>query len=498
MRAKVLQVAVWVGRQIRALRDLRRTAAQWLRDHASQCLASLWLAGLSVFGGATVHRALAAQVADPPTSDHPGGAIEQVAMLDVDEINGIRTHRMHALGLAAAGEAGEPDARAIQDARAALARGLDLDGEKVATAGKLVVVTRGGIAGWLKRNRGKKADPETLAWLRGEEAAEGRASYAGWADRDDGNILHWVRERRHPGSAPAGAAATALREAGEASVNAAATAAQAEAGEASGHASAATAAQPAAGESGHASAATAAQAEAGEASGHASAATAAQPAAGEASGHVNAAATAAQAAAGEASGHVNAAASAAQAAAGEASGHVNAAASAARPDHVVSPADAQVAAPASPRAPAVQGLELVALGGAAAAALIPRAPVDPSPDELAALRDRLRPLTATGAIAVSVRDHHIALILLCDQLFERAGTALTEQGQQVVRELGHVVAAERGQAYRITVDRDRAFELVSSLAIAGVAPERVEIALEKVDRALDVIEIEWLAAKETP
>jgi len=461
MRAKVLQVAVWVGRQIRALRDLRRTAAQWLRDHASQCLASLWLAGLSVFGGATVHRALAAQVADPPTSDHPGGAIEQVAMLDVDEINGIRTHRMHALGLAAAGEAGEPDARAIQDARAALAHGLDLDGEKVATAGKLVVVTRGGIAGWLKRNRGKKADPETLAWLRGEEAAEGRASYAGWADRDDGNILHWVRERRHPGSAPAGAAATALREAGEASVNAAATAAQPAAGEASGHArAAATVAQPAA----------------GEASGHASAATAAQPAAGEASGHVNAAATAAQPAAGEASGHV----------------------SAARPDHVVSPADAQVAAPASPRAPAVQGLELVALGGAAAAALIPRAPVDPSPDELAALRDRLRPLTATGAIAVSVRDHHIALILLCDQLFERAGTALTEQGQQVVRELGHVVAAERGQAYRITVDRDRAFELVSSLAIAGVAPERVEIALEKVDRALDVIEIEWLAAKETP
>jgi len=428
MRAKVWQVAAWVGRQIRALRDLRRTAARWLRDHASHCVASGWLVGLGVFGGATIHRALAAPAAEAPTFGHPGdgGAIERVAMLDVDEINGIRTNRMHALGLAAAGEGDDPGERTIQAARASLAHGIDLDGENVATAGKLVVVTRGGIAGWLKRNRGKKADPETLAWLRGEEAAEGRASYAGWADRQDGNILNWARERRHPGAAPAGGGAggeetaAAVREAGAASA-----------------------------------------ADATQRDGVASAADAA------AQVHL------------------------------QQDPGVGADARVTKPDGGARAVEARAAAD-PPHAPAVQGLELFALGGAAATALTPRAAVDPSPDELAALHDRLRPLTATGAIAVSVRDHHVVLILLCDQLFERAGTALTDDGEHVVRALGHVLAAERGQAYSVTVDRDRAFELVSNLAIAGLAAERVEIALEKVDRALDVVEVEWLTAKEAP
>jgi hypothetical protein len=141
---------------------------------------------------------------------------------------------------------------------------------------------------------------------------------------------------------------------------------------------------------------------------------------------------------------------------------------------------------------AVHGLGLAALGGAAARALAPQAPVDPTPDAVASVRDRIKPLMSTGAVVVSVRDHRVVVMLLCDRLFEHARPDLTEQGAQVVRDLGRVLAADRGHAYNVAIDPDRAFELVSNLAIAGLAPERIDIALKPVDRAIDVIEVEWI------
>jgi hypothetical protein len=83
-------------------------------------------------------------------------------------------------------------------------------------------VSKGGIKGWLARNKGKKADPETLAWLRGEEAAEGRAAYAGWADREDGNILEWHKEQK-AGAAGAAAETDVAAEVGSVTAPAAAT-----------------------------------------------------------------------------------------------------------------------------------------------------------------------------------------------------------------------------------------------------------------------------------
>jgi len=121
---------------------------------------------------------------------------EVVEMLDVDEINQIRVDRFHALGLAAPGEDADPDEATIAAARAAQAASREPTGEVAGQAGDVVVVTKGGIAGWIKRNKGKKADPETLAWLRGQEAEEGRAAYAGWADREDGDILAWSKEQK--------------------------------------------------------------------------------------------------------------------------------------------------------------------------------------------------------------------------------------------------------------------------------------------------------------
>lgn len=457
MFARALQVAAWIARQIRALRDLRRIATDWVRSHAAACVASGWLAGMAVFGVATTRRVLAARAPDAAAPGHPAadGAVEQLAMLDVDEINGIRDRRLHALGLAAAGDRDAPDERTVQAARETLARGIELDGERVATAGKIVVVSRAGIAGWLKRNRGKKADPETLAWLRGQEAADGTASYAGWADREDGSILNWAKQRRRAGAAPAapGAAAeqaAALREAGVP-----ATAVLDDRRDAGSRnrqvATAHGAHRDPDTETAHPDVAND-QRTAGPAGGQAAAVLDDRRDAGSAS--------------------ASAAGLDDDRDAGSGSGRGS---------------DATRA-----RSPAIHGLELTALGGAAARALAPQPPVDPSPDELASVRARIKPLTSTGAVAVSVRDHRVVVMLLCDRLFEHARPDLTEQGAQVVRDLGRVLAADRGHAYNVAIDPDRAFELVSNLAIAGLAPERIDIALKPIDRAIDVVELEWI------
>jgi hypothetical protein len=519
MRATVLKVVGWIAGVLRALRDLPRAVARWLRSHAASCVALVWLSGMSVFGVATVRRVVAAQVADVPTSTHKrsDGPTEAVAMLDVDEINGIRVRRLHALGLAAAGDTDAPDERTIQDARAAQARGIVLDGQQVATAGNVIVVTRGGIAEWLKRNRGKKADPETLAWLRGQEAAEGRAAYAGWADRDDANILNWVREQRRSGAAPpagpmpSGAAeAAALREAGVPEA-----AAQTQPGPAAGSADTRAGDTHAEGSGDH-------PAEGADATGSGGTRLASSADARVDGGNAKEAArtrtegthahaegpsgTGAEAAHAEGPGGAGAEAAhaegpsgaGAKAAHAEDPGGAGAEAAHAEAPGGGPPADARDHERAGARSPAVQGVYLIALGSAAAAALRPQRAVDPSAGEIASLRERLEPLISTGAGTISIRDHRIVLMLVCDQLFRQNQPELTREGTRVVRELGRLLAGDRGGAYKIVVDRERAFELVSNLAIAGLAPERIEIALKDVDRAIDIVELEWIAVKELP
>jgi hypothetical protein len=150
------------------------------------------------------------------------------------------------------------------------------------------------------------------------------------------------------------------------------------------------------------------------------------------------------------------------------------------------------------RSPAGQGLDRIAPGRAAATARRPRATVDPSAGELAALRERLQPWISTGTVTISIRDHRIVLLVVCDRLFEHDQPELTLEGARAVRQLGRLLARERGQAYKVIVDRERTFELVSNLAIGGLAPERIEIVLKQVDPAIDIVEIEWTAVKELP
>lgn len=460
MRAKAQQVVAWVKEAIRTLRAIPRAVGRWLRSHASHCVASVWLSGIAVFGATTTKRVIAAQVPEEAVAEAAAKpeAVEVVEMLDVDEMNAIRDRRMHAHGLAAADGVG-PDDKMIQAAREAQARNIEIDGERVATAGNIAVVTRGGIAGWLKRNRGKKADPETLAWLRGEEAAEGRESYAGWADREDGNVLNWAKEKRRAMRAAQGSGAGPGEDAAGAEPshtggdmvegNAGATTIASTDGAGAPLAStndAVSSGAPAP------SAAAAAAAPAPSAAALARASADSGPAALTPTTDVDAAARGA-----------------------------------------ASPAPAQTA-----RVPslAVQGISLVALGGAATRALLPHAPTDPPAGEIAALREQLQTI-GSGAIAVSLRDHRVLLTLLCDQLFAHDRPELSERGTQVVRGLSRLLAGDRGHAYNVAVDRERAFELLSNLAIAGLPPERVDLALKKRDSAIDVVEVEWIDVKET-
>lgn len=146
----------------------------------------------------------------------------------------------------------------------------------------------------------------------------------------------------------------------------------------------------------------------------------------------------------------------------------------------------------------MQGFALPQLGAAAAAALVPHAPVDPTPAQIAALRDRITGFAPAGAIATSVRDHGVVLLLLCDQLFEDGHPELTPQAVAIVRQLGRMLAEDRSRAYRVVVDRDRALELASNLVIGGLPAERLELALKQVDGAIDVAEIESIELTGSP
>lgn len=181
-----------------------------IRANPSRAVAIAWVAGMCVFGWFTFRRAwrlheeaVAREAAAPKlaavTPRRLGGP-EVVQMLDVDEMDQIRTDRFHALGLAAAGEAEPPSAEQVAKAREARGKTVEAEGARV--GGKdVIVVAKGGIAGWVKRNKDKKPDPETLAWLRKEEAAEGRAAYAEWAEGGN-SIEAWLergKKRREAG-----------------------------------------------------------------------------------------------------------------------------------------------------------------------------------------------------------------------------------------------------------------------------------------------------------
>lgn len=434
------RVAAWLVGAVRSLRGLVRRIVRAVLTHISHCAAVVWLVGIGVFSAATGHRVLEARAAaagaPPAPVAHPEEP-QRVAMLDVDQINGIRDQRMHALGLAAAGEASAPDAKAIDAARAALAHGIEIDGEPVATAGGVVVVTRDGIAGWLARNRGKKADPETLAWLRADEAASGREAYAAWTDREDGDILRWAQARR--AAARRGDPAESAASADDATAFA-------------------IVASPFA--IGAAAAGAAGAIRDGSAAHAASGAIVASPFAAGAPGD------------GSAVGAIPGA---------------NAANEAGPAAH---------AAARSTRGVAIQGLELAAIGGAAVGALAPRRAMAAAANEIASLRVRIEAVieavTPPGAMKLTVRDHRAVVMLLCDALFERARPELTLEGAHGVRGLGRLLAADRDHAYRVVIDRGRALELVSNLVIAGLPAERIEVAFKDVDRAIDVAEIEWI------
>ena len=178
--------AIWLG-TIRGPVAL----ARWIRANPSRAVALVWLAGMATFAVINGRRAYrqyrrdaALRIAEERDERVANQPPEVVEMLDVDQLEQIQTDRMHANGLGAAGE-NDVDQATIDAARAARARVATVEGERVGGAGDVIVMSKGGIAGWIARNKDKKADPETLKWLRAEEAADGRAAYASWAEGDN-------------------------------------------------------------------------------------------------------------------------------------------------------------------------------------------------------------------------------------------------------------------------------------------------------------------------
>ena len=182
--------------------------ARWIRANPSRVLAIVWLGGMATVtavNGKRAYRAYQREEAVRVAEATPAGKRppEAVQMLDVDEINQIQIDRMHANGLGAAGE-NDVDQATIDAARAARGHVAAVEGERVGGSGDVVVMTKGGLAGWLARNKDKTADPETLAWLRGEEAKDGTKAYASWAEGDS-TIAAWLqRGKELHGGAKAG------------------------------------------------------------------------------------------------------------------------------------------------------------------------------------------------------------------------------------------------------------------------------------------------------
>ncbi|MGE0872353.1 MAG: hypothetical protein AB7P03_27605 [Kofleriaceae bacterium] len=479
--SRLAEIARRIVAAAKFVKSLPRRAWHWLVSNATRCIAIGWIAGMVAFAGVTVVR-VRQRIADDNArasqfhlnaprivkdSDGPG---ETVAMLDVDEINNIRNERMHANGLAAAGEDEPPDQAAIDAARKSRATAKEVEGDVAGTSGKITVVTKGGIAGWIKRNKGKKADPETLAWLRGEEAAEGRSAYAGWADREDGNILNWAKANKATAGSGANDAdqGAALAEAG--------VALPARASRVAAPASPVAAAGPV-GSVGSADLASAKPL--GPATGPAGASPA------ESDGP----------SAGSTPSSTPTSTPTSTASSTPGSTPSSTASATGTPAGVAPPVTAPPRrhAAAGPRARVAMGFDVVSLGRAAVAAITgDAAPTAVRPEEIEQLRAQLRDVADPGTIVTIVRDHRAVLLLRADLLYGRGTTELSFAGKMVVRRLSKLLSALPDRAYQIHADPDRGMELAGTLVVSGLDAERLAMADKAIDPAIDLLEIEMI------
>ncbi|MGE0545853.1 MAG: hypothetical protein AB7O24_06180 [Kofleriaceae bacterium] len=462
--SRLAEIARRIVAAARFVKSLPRLAWQWLVSNAIRCITIGWIGGMVAFSGVTALR-IRRQILDENAresqqqlnaprivkdSDGPG---ETVEMLDVDEINNIRDERMRANGLAAAGDEGDPDQAAIDAARKSRATTKAIEGDVAGTSGKITVVTKGGIAGWIKRNKGKKADPETLAWLRGEEAAEGRSAYAGWADRADGSILNYAKETKATRSG---------------AIDADQRAAFAEAGVEVPKAGSATGAR------------------AGSAGSAITNASGAPPATAPST------ATAGSAAVTEPAGTV---VSPTPTTAAPATAAVTA--TSPSPPTPSTRATAS-AAPAVANATPAHGFEVISLGRAAVAAIAAGAGSATAPPVAELSREELeqvRDVADPGTIVTIERDHRTVLLLRSDLLYGSGTTELSPTGKLIVRRLAKVLSALPDRAYQILADPDRAMELAGTLAVSGLDPERLALGVKAIDPAIDLLEIELIPVR---
>ncbi len=415
--------------------------ARWIRANPSRALAVLWLAGMATFVAITTRRAYrqyqreAAQrvaVAAPEKAGPP----EVVEMMDVDEMAKIEIDRMHANGLGAAGEGTEVGQATIDAAREARARIAVVEGERVGGSGDVIVMTKGGIAGWIARNKDKKADPETLAWLRGEEAKDGMAAYASWANGDN-SIAGWLARGKelHRGSGsgttrPDADAGSAIR-----TGSGAVTGTGAESGSGSGSGSASAIAR--------------------------------LPDTTPGSDRPQVATGSGSAGSGSATGS-RSAGSASGSATGAGSG------SAVR-----------------------RGFDLDAIGLAARAAILPKRVVatlpEPTAAEVESMRARLPVSDGAARLEIAIRAHHIVIAMPVSLLFARGSTALTAAGNTLLHQLAGVLGTVEHRGLQIiAADGARAMEVAGTLVVAGIDVERISMAVA-ADPAKDGIDIALIA-----
>jgi hypothetical protein len=143
------------------------------------------------------------------------------------------------------------------------------------------------------------------------------------------------------------------------------------------------------------------------------------------------------------------------------------------------------------------GFDLRALGAGAIMSLTAAAagvsPDDPPPADVAALKTQLVGALGPDAPVVIVRDHHVVLLLLADRLFR--GADLMPVGKIVVRKTAALLSAQRDRAVVIGANPDLAMETLGQLAIGGLDVARVAIQVKDMDPAINVVELELVAAE---
>ncbi len=490
----------------RAIARAPARAFHWLVDNASRCLAVLWLGGMVFVLVVMVKRivrvereaaAIVASAGPGARAEANGERPEQVVqMLDVDEINGINDERMHALGLSAAGDTADPDQAAIDAARAARGKSEEVGGQVAGGAGGVVVVSKGGIAGWIKRNKGKRADPETLAWLRGEEKAEGRAAYAGWTDSGDGELMSWlVKNKGKKGPAGAVDAETqkAIAEAGagsgsgSGSPRAVAVAANGGGSPVAGNGGGSPLAGNSSGSpfAGNGSGSPVAASGSGSPLAVAASGSGSPLAAGGSGSPLAVAASGSGsplAAGGRGSPLAAAAGGSGSPLAAGGSGSPLAAGGSGSP--LAAAADGSASHSPSPSPSLAQPLDLASLGTAAVFALSPAAAARQRQALLAALRARLAATPATRALTAQLHNRQLLIRLPIADLFASpTAPELSLAGADTMRRLGAIVSALHARDLEIRGDADRALELASALVVGGVDPDRLALAAVDPDAA---------------